>query len=131
VMRRKLNGSMRRADSLKCFGVQTDAVLIGTPMRAEKCTGLVLPIPVEYPSHELRARSVGFWTVSPARTSSGCAKNSFRYWHTTGAIRTRREIRWHEAAVRVGDYTLKWILWGGTDRLGALYECRVIRSKPR
>jgi hypothetical protein len=64
-----------------------------------------VPIAVaKSPSHELRALTVGFWTVSPARTSSGCAKNSFRYWHTTGAIRTRTEIRWQEAEVRRGDY---------------------------
>ena len=42
------------------------------------------PIPVDISaSHELRALSVGFWTVSPARTSSGYDENSFRYWHLT------------------------------------------------
>jgi hypothetical protein len=40
-----------RADAVSRFAevlrVQTNAFQIGTPMRAEKCTGLVLPIPVD------------------------------------------------------------------------------------
>ena len=44
----------------------TDAVQIGTPMRVEKCTGLVSPIPVDIsPSDEVRALSVRFWDNEP------------------------------------------------------------------
>jgi hypothetical protein len=63
------------------------------------CTVAAIP-GAKSTSHQRTAQDVAFCDVSPPRSLRVCARNSYRQWHTTGAIRTRREIRWQEAEVR-------------------------------